>query len=601
MNRFSMQLGLMVSFFGSVAVEMSLIATIRSNLFEALSGAFSSIDCKEFVLDVTPATQAQFGDYQCNSAMRLAKILAKSPRDIAATWVVSLQQMFPQNYARLEIAGPGFINIWLSDEFIKKLALNNLLDPRAGVRMHAKPQKVIVDFSSPNVAKEMHVGHLRSTVIGNAIACTLEFLGDDVLRLNHVGDWGTAFGMLIVYLQEQQPNVLTGVQQVSLMDLMRWYRASKECFDMDIEFANRARQAVVDLQAGSPEHLAAWQIICDISRVAYQEIYACLDIRITERGESFYNDMLEDTIKALDAAGLIEKSAGANCIFLAGFNNREGDPLPLMVQKSDGGFNYATTDMAAIRHRVTVEHAERIIYVTDAGQATHFAMVYAAAKQAGWVEAVSLEHVPFGLVLGADGKKFRTRSGDTEPLISLINEAKVRSRAIMQDKHPDWSVEEINASADTLGIASLKYADLSVNRMHDYVFSYDKMLSFEGNTASFIMYSYVRCRSILTAANFASKELIPEISLNFDTESERNLLVKLLQFSEQIEKVALELLPNRLTEYLFSLAEAFNGFFRDCRVLGDAQEQNRLLICALTEKVIRLGFGCLGIELLHKM
>lgn len=578
----------------------NLITKIREDLSSGLNSAFIEADLKDFIIDITSATQAKFGDYQCNSAMKLAKLLRKSPRDIASLWVEQLEANAKGDYAKIEIAGAGFINIWLSDEYIANYATNNVNDPRAGVAVHEKAERVIVDFSSPNVAKEMHVGHLRSTVIGNAIACTLEFMGDDVLRINHIGDWGTAFGMLIVYLQEQQPDVLYGAKAATLTDLMGWYRASKKCFDDNEDFATRSREAVVDLQAGNPEHLAAWKIICDISSKAYQEIYDTLDININERGESFYNNMLPAVIEKLLEKDIIEKSDGANCIFLEGFTNREGRPLPLMVQKSDGGFNYATTDMAAISHRVYEEKADRVIYVTDAGQATHFAMVFAAAAKAGWVEETKFEHVPFGLVLGSDGKKFKTRSGDTEPLINLLNEAKNKARAIMLEKHPDWDGAEINASADALGLGSLKYADLSSNRIHDYVFSYEKMLSFEGNTLAFVMYSYVRCRSIMNSARFEFAEGEND-ALSFSSNSERRLLVKLLQFAEQVEKVAVDLLPNRLTEYLFNLAEAFNAFFRDCKVVGDEQEQSRLLICALSEKVIRLGLACLGISVLEKM
>ena len=334
---------------------------------------------------------------------------------------------------------------------------------------------------------------------------------------------------------------------------------------------------------------------------AYEEIYRALNICITERGESYYNDRLADVIKMLEEADLIQLSDGAKCVFLDGFHNRDGEPLPLMVQKSDGGYNYASTDVAALQQRITNEHADRIIYVTDSGQALHFAMLFGLAQKVGWADSVSLEHVPFGLVLGPNGKKFKTRSGDTERLIDLIDEAKKRARLIMAQRHDDWDDKDVSAAADTLGIAALKYADLSSNRCSDYQFSYDKMLAFDGNTAAFVMYAYVRCKSILRQLKIDMKAEYNLSELSFAVAAERALALKLAQFPEQLDKVARDLMPNRLTDYLYVLAECFNAFFRDCRVLGDSAEQARGALCLLTARVLALGFHCLGIGMLERM
>ena len=473
----------------------SLLSVLKSKFHQAAEQAFPQLltDDQTIPTEVTVSTQTAFGHYQCNTAMKLTKILRQPPPKIADQIVKALD-LSDGMISKLEVAGPGFINITLDPAFLSKETDILLRYSHFGIDPPKKQQRIIIDFSSPNVAKEMHVGHLRSTIIGDCLARLFEFLGHDVLRLNHIGDWGTAFGMLIAYLKEEAPLVLAGKQNTDLTHLVAWYKASKKRFDEDSEFKKRAQLEVISLQHGEPKGRQAWEIICEISRKAYEEIYHLLDVRLTERGESFYNPYLADIVTDLDKKGLITLSHGAKCIFLEGFQNREGEPLPLMVQKSDGGYNYDTTDLAAVYHRVHVERADRLIYVTDAGQATHFQMIFKAAEKAGYLDPkkVRVDHVPFGLVLGLDGKKFRTRSGDTERLIDLLEAAVNFADKILKERSPEMEEGERKRIAHALGIGAVKYADLSNHRLGDYTFSYDRMLRFEGNTAAYLMYSYVR-------------------------------------------------------------------------------------------------------------
>lgn len=579
----------------------TILSDVQALFNQAYRIAFKSISAEPVSLNITMATQPSFGHYQCNSAMALAKTLSRSPRDIAQTLreaVLSLDHPFE----KVEVAGPGFINIWLTQNYLNQAMSLMLEDSRCGIALKNNPTRVVVDFSSPNVAKEMHVGHLRSTVIGDCIARVLSFLGDDVLRLNHIGDWGTAFGMLIAYLEVHHPDVYAGNKVATLPELMQWYRASKRCFDTDEGFKQRSQERVVALQGGDKKAYHAWNIICDISRQAYQSIYSQLGIEIEERGESFYNNMLEETINLLDDKSMLEQSDGAQCVFLDGFIGRSGDPLPMIVRKKDGGFNYSSTDLSAIRHRVHKEKASRLIYVVDAGQSMHFKMIFAAAKKAGWTDdSIECLHVPFGLVLGADGKKYKTRSGDTERLVDLIDEAIVRAKAIMRERHPEWSDAEVAHAAQVLGTGAIKYADLSVSRTSDYMFSYDKMLSFEGNTVAFILYSYVRSKSVISKSSFDIRRLSIKNNLIIECEAESMLALKLLQLAEVLSFFAIDLMPNRLTDYLYGLSKCFNAFLRDCQVVGSEQELSRVGLCKVYCSVTQLLLNCLGIDVLSRM
>jgi arginyl-tRNA synthetase len=578
--------------------QSSIVKQLTALLQQATVTAYPNL--QDIALDIAKSKDPSFGDYQCNSAMKLAKQLSLPPRTIASAIVNAMPSSAATFCESFEVAGPGFINIRIHPSFLSS-QLTSILKSHVVVPKTDLPQRVIIDFSSPNIAKEMHVGHLRSTIIGECLSRIFEVLGHDVLRLNHVGDWGTAFGMLIAHIKSLPDFSPEKVSCLTLTDLMRLYRESKVHFDNDAAFRKKAQQEVVQLQGGEKSSLFIWKIICDISEKAYQEIYSLLDVSIQERGESFYNPMLPGIVKELEDKGMITLSDGAKCVFLEGFTNREGNPLPLMLQKSDGGFNYDTTDMAAIAQRVREEHADRIIYVTDSGQATHFQMIFKAAERAGIVDPrkVRVDHVPFGLVLGPDGKKFRTRSGETERLIDLLEAAVAHADTILRAKNPGWSEEEYKAIAKILGLGAIKYADLSSHRMSDYVFSYDRMLRFEGNTAAFIMYSYVRTASIQRKVGEYSFDDLSHLDLIHPSEI---ALAKILcQLPETLDEVAETLLPNRLTDYLYSLAESFNAFFRDCRVEGDVRQNQRLALVVLTGWTLEKGLYLLGIHVPDKM
>ncbi len=584
----------------------TIIHVLHRKFDAALKAAFSSQLPETLHSEITQSTQAQFGHYQCNNALKIAKELKKNPRDVANAIVEALDKNAEDGslmISKLEVAGPGFINITLDPLFLSKQTNAILHDERLGVPLPEHKEKVVVDFSSPNVAKELHVGHLRSTIIGDALARLFEFLGHDVLRLNHIGDWGTQFGMLIAYMQDAVPEALSGKIDAELPQLMTWYKEAKKRFDEDPEFKKRSQLQVVRLQGGDADSLRAWQAICDISRKAFSEIYRILGVQLTERGESFYNPYLADVVADLEKKGLITVSDGAKCMFLEGFTGRDGTPLPMIIQKADGGYNYDTTDMAAIRHRIDVEKADRIITLTDAGQSVHFAMLFKAAEKAGYLDPkkVRAEHVPFGVVLGPDGKKFKTRSGETEKLVDLILEAIRQATVIMRERLPDLSDAEIDRLSQILGVDAIKYADLCGHRVKDYVFSYERMLKFEGNTAAFLLYAYVRIQGIKRKVNVDVPQLIKTAQIVLEHPTEIELALHLRQFGETLEMMSRDLLPNRLSDYLYLLAEKFHAFFRDCRVEGTPQEKSRLLLCEATGRVLEKGLSILGLKTLDRM
>lgn len=554
--------------------------------------------------EITQSTQPQFGHYQCNNALKLAKILKRDPRQVAQEIIGQLSPTGESPIIRkLEVAGPGFINITLNSHFLDQAIENLLKDSHCGVQIGKEKKRVIVEFSSPNIAKELHVGHLRSTIIGDALARLFEFLGHDVLRLNHIGDWGTQFGMLIAYLKKFEPDFLTGDKTADLAQLMHWYRESKKLFDADADFKKQSQLEVVALQGGNEVSLEAWEMICDISRAAFSEIYRLLDIKIQERGESFYNPYLPEVVADLERKGLVTISDGAKCIFLEGFTSRDGTTLPMIIQKSDGGYNYDTTDMAAMRHRIEMEGADRIIIVTDAGQSLHFQMIEKTCEKAGYLDPlkVRFDHVPFGVVLGMDGKKFKTRSGDTEKLIDLIDEAIRQATVIFKERLPDAGEKEIEQLGTILGVDAIKYADLASHRLKDYVFSYERMLRFEGNTAAFLLYAYVRIQGIKRKVGKEIEPMIGKIPIELSEPTEIDLALHLCRFGETLDAMSRELLPNRLCEYLYELAEKFNAFFRDCRVEGSEKEDSRLLICEATARVLSAGLEILGLKTLSRM
>ncbi|MGD1908505.1 MAG: arginine--tRNA ligase [Leptolyngbyaceae cyanobacterium] len=584
---------------------LAAIATLRTRCEQALVAAFGP-DLADADPVLVPTSNPKFGDFQANGAMGLAKRLKNKPREIAEQIVANLQ--VDDLCEPPEIAGPGFINLRLKTDYVEQQLQMLHGSDRLGVNTVKQPQKVIVDFSSPNIAKEMHVGHLRSTIIGDSIARVLEFMGHDVLRLNHVGDWGTQFGMLITHLQMVCPEALAAAEAVDIGDLVAFYKQAKKRFDEDEDFKGQSRDAVVALQSGDDDARKAWQILCEQSRRAFQKIYDRLDIDLQERGESFYNPLLEDVAKDLKTQGLLVEDQGAQCVFLDGFTNKEGDPQPLIIQKSNGGFNYATTDLAAIRYRTQQDGAERVLYVVDAGQANHFAQVFQVATKAGWIpEQSEFTHVPFGLVQGEDGKKFKTRSGETVRLKDLLDEAVKRARADLETRIAAEERQEtedfIQHVAETVGIGAVKYADLSQNRTSNYIFSYDKMLALQGNTAPYLLYAYVRVQGISRKGGIDFTALGENAAIHLGDESEFTLAKHILQLDEVLAEVAQDLYPNRLCQYLFELSQVFNQFYDRCSVLQaeEPERTSRLMLCDLTARTLKLGLSLLGIRVLERI
>ncbi|YAF96343.1 MAG: arginine--tRNA ligase [Nodularia sp. CChRGM 3473] len=602
------------------ATQEQLKVKLEQALVAAFGAEYAGVDPI-----LVAASNPKFGDYQANVALSLSKKLGQQPRAIASAIVDKLDV---SNICETpEIAGPGFINLKLKTAYLETQLNAIQLDSRLGIPKAKIPKREIVDFSSPNIAKEMHVGHLRSTIIGDSIARILEFQGHDVLRLNHVGDWGTQFGMLITHLLEVDTNqslsesiynddsllgkYLENSNSINLGDLVHFYREAKKKFDDDDDFRERSRKAVVELQSGGLLAEHAWTVLCEASRQEFKKIYELLDIQIIERGESFYNSLLPKVVEDLEKSGLLVENQGAKCVFLEGFTNREGEPLPLIVQKSDGGYNYATTDLASLRYRIQQDEAKRIIYVTDAGQGNHFAQFFQVARKAGWIpDDVELVHVPFGLVLGEDGKKFKTRSGDTVRLRDLLDEAVIRARADLEarlkEEERQETAEFINNVAEVVGISAVKYADLSQNRTSNYIFSYDKMLDLKGNTAPYMLYAYARIQGISRKGGINFEELGDNVKILLQHETELALAKYLLQLDEVISTVEQDLLPNRLCEYLYELSKKFNQFYdrnQGVRVL-EAEEPlrtSRLVLCDLTARTLKLGLFLLGIPVLERM
>jgi arginyl-tRNA synthetase len=595
---------------------LRLADALEAQLRAAMQRAFPGVEAADPQL--APASKPEFGDFQANGALPLAKPLGQSPRAIATAIVAQLtpDPGFTELCLEPVIAGPGFINLTLRPERLTAEVLARLEDAQLGVPQARSASPVVVDFSSPNIAKEMHVGHLRSTIIGDCLARVLAFRGHGVLRLNHVGDWGTQFGMLITHLKQVAPQALDTADAVDLGDLVVFYRQAKARFDDDEAFQTTSREEVVRLQSGDPVSLRAWGLLCDQSRREFQLIYDRLDIRLTERGESFYNPYLADVVADLDGAGLLVTDDGARCVFLEGVSGKEGKPLPVIVQKRDGGFNYATTDLAAIRYRLAAppagDGARRLIYVTDAGQAAHFAGVFQVARRAGWVPAdAQLEHVPFGLVQGDDGKKLKTRSGDTVRLRDLLDEAVERAEADLRRRLADEGRHEeetfIQHVSTTVGIAAVKYADLSTNRITNYQFSFERMLALSGNTAPYLLYAVVRIAGIARkggdqAAKGDSASTAGQ-GLVFSEPQEWALIRELLRLDAVIAEVEEELLPNRLCSYLFELSQVFNRFYDQVPVLkaDEPARSSRLALCRLTADTLKLGLGLLGIPTLERM
>lgn len=558
--------------------------------------------------DIEPlvaACTAKFGDYQCNNAMGLwSKIKGRPGIEFRGPPAVgqAIMKNLPQSemIESCSVAGPGFVNVVLSKNWMAQNIQKMLVDGIETWAPKLSIKRAVVDFSSPNIAKEMHVGHLRSTIIGDTLASMLEFSNVEVLRRNHVGDWGTQFGMLIEFLFEKFPN-FEDVNETAIGDLQAFYKESKQRFDVDAEFKDRAQKAVVRLQSGEQMYRKAWTQICDISRREFDQVYQRLGVHLEEKGESFYNPYIPGVIEALTNQGLVEESKGARVIFIEGIN------IPLIVVKSDGGYNYASTDMTALWYRLNEEKAEWIIYVTDVGQQQHFDMVFKAAKLAGWLPAddrqyPKVNHVGFGLVLGEDGKRFRTRSTEVVRLADLLDEAKTRSKAalIERGKAAEWTEEELEQTAEAVGYGAVKYADLKNNRLTNYTFDFDQMLNDKGNTAVYLLYAHARICSIIRKSGKDTGELKKTGKIVLDHADERVLGLHLLQFAEVVEEACTNLLPNVLCEYLYNLSENYTRFYSNCQVVGSAEETSRLLLCEATAVVMRKCFFLLGIKPVYK-
>lgn len=556
------------------------MATLEALLHDRLAPAFEAVAGAR----VDPSLRrSQHADFQADAALALAKRLGRPPREIAAAVLDAAR--LDGLVAAAEISGPGFINLTLADPALGPLLAAMSRDERLGVPRVEAPETVLVDYSAPNVAKEMHVGHLRSTVIGDAAVRVLDWLGHRVLRANHLGDWGTPFGMLIEHLVDEG----AAADGLSLGDLNAFYQAARAKFDADESFRERSRTRVVALQSGDPGTRRLWRLLVDESERHFLAVYDLLDARLTPddfRGESFYNDMLAPVVAELDRLGLLRESDGAQVVYPAGFTGRDGAPLPLIVRKSDGGFGYPATDLAAIRHRTRELGATRLLYVVGLPQSQHFAMVFEVARQAGWLAPPArAEHVGFGSILGPDGKLFRSRSGDTVKLGALLDEAVARAEALVAD----------TAVAKQIGVGALKYADLSNDRTRDYVFDWDRMLSFEGNTGPYLQYARARILSIFRKSGGAPPRDLAVIPVA--APQERALAIELLGFPGVVAEVGGSLEFHRLAGYLFRLATAFTAFYEHCPVLRaeGAARESRLALCDLTARVLGRGLTLLGI------
>ncbi|WP_300379832.1 arginine--tRNA ligase [uncultured Alcanivorax sp.] len=544
------------------------------------------------------------GDFATNIALMLAKPADMKPRDLAEKLIAALPA--DNAVAKVEIAGPGFINFFQADDWLTGLLDRALADEHLGVARPAQAQTVVVDYSSPNLAKEMHVGHLRSSIIGDAVVRTLEFLGHKVVRQNHVGDWGTQFGMLLAYLEEQKSEESDTELSRELGDLEGFYRAAKQRFDESDAFATRARSLVVKLQAGDEDCLALWREFNSVSLSHCQAVYDRLGVSLTPadvRGESAYNDDLAQVVSDLDAKGLLSEDQGAQCVFMDEFKNKEGAPLPVIVKKADGGYLYATTDLAALRYRAGTLHADRMLYFVDQRQALHFQQMFSLAKRAGFVpENTELEHMGFGTMNGPDGRPFKTRDGGTVKLIDLLDEAEQRAYNLVRDKNPELDDSALRTIAHAVGIGAVKYADLSKNRSSDYIFNFEQMLSFEGNTAPYLLYAYTRVASVFRKAGLDMADVNGDFLLQ--EEAEQALAARLVQFGEVLESLAEKGLPHLLCSYLYDVAGLFSTFYEHCPILSgdnEALKQSRLKLAALTARTLKQGMELLGLSPLERM
>jgi arginyl-tRNA synthetase len=571
-----------------------LEALLRERLARVFAGlAYQSVD--------PVLRRSQRADFQADGALALARKLDTNPRALAQQVVDQVQ--LDDLCSAVEVAGPGFINLTVRDDVLGRMLASIVADDRLGVPRSTTLEKIVVDYSAPNVAKEMHVGHQRSTIIGDAIVRLLEWLGHDVVRANHIGDWGTPFGMLIEHLLDIGEAEAT--HELSVGDLDAFYKAARVKFESDPNFAERARRRVVALQSGDATTLHAWHLLVELSEKYFLSVYDRMDLRLGPgdfAGESTYNDLLQTVVDELERLGLLRESEGARCVFPRGFANREGEALPIIVQKSDGGFGYGATDLAAIRYRTQQLGATRLLYVVGLPQRQHLEMVFEVAREAGWLEGnARAEHVGFGSVLGTDGKILRSRAGGTVKLIALLDEAVTRATAVVAEKNPELDAATQKQVAHAIGIGAIKYADLSTDRQRDYVFDFDRMLAFEGNTAPYLQYAHARIRSIFRKADLVAPRELATIAIN--EPAERALALALLGFNAVLDDVADTLEFHRLTNYLHDLGTNFTTFYEKCPVLraeGSTRE-SRLVLCDLASRTLATGLALLGIQAPERM
>lgn len=577
---------------------MNIQALLSEKVSQAMIAAGAPADCEP---QVRQSAKVQFGDYQANGMMAVAKKLGMAPRQLAEQVLTHLD--LSGIASKVEIAGPGFINIFLEPAFLAEQVQQALASERLGVSQPTR-QTIVVDYSAPNVAKEMHVGHLRSTIIGDAAVRTLEFLGHHVIRANHVGDWGTQFGMLIAWLEKQQQE---NAGDMALADLEGFYRDAKKHYDEDEAFAERARNYVVKLQSGDAYFREMWRKLVDITMTQNQITYDRLNVTLTRddvMGESLYNPMLPGIVADLKAKGLAVESEGATVVFLDEFKNKEGDPMGVIIQKKDGGYLYTTTDIACAKYRYETLHADRVLYYIDSRQHQHLMQAWTIVRKAGYVpDSVPLEHHMFGMMLGKNGKPFKTRAGGTVKLADLLDEALERARRLVAEKNPDMPADELEKLANAVGIGAVKYADLSKNRTTDYIFDWDNMLAFEGNTAPYMQYAYTRVLSVFRKADI-DEQALASAPVIISEDREAQLAARLLQFEETLTVVAREGTPHVMCAYLYDVAGLFSGFYEHCPILSaenDAVRNSRLKLAQLTAKTLKLGLDTLGIETVERM
>ncbi|HGK7507783.1 arginine--tRNA ligase [Kluyvera cryocrescens] len=577
---------------------MNIQALLSEKVSQAMIAAGAPVDCEP---QVRQSAKVQFGDYQANGMMAVAKKLGMAPRQLAEQVLSHLDLNGIAN--KVEIAGPGFINIFLDPAFLAEHVSQALKSERLGIAQ-PQPQTVVVDYSAPNVAKEMHVGHLRSTIIGDAAVRTLELMGHKVIRANHVGDWGTQFGMLIAWLEKQQQD---NAGEMALADLEGFYRDAKKHYDEDEIFAERARSYVVKLQGGDEYFRKMWRQLVDITMSQNQLTYDRLNVTLTRddvMGESLYNPMLPGIVADLKEKGLAVESEGATVVFLDEYKNKEGEPMGVIIQKKDGGYLYTTTDIACAKYRYETLHADRVLYYIDSRQHQHLMQAWTIVRKAGYVpDSVPLEHHMFGMMLGKDGKPFKTRAGGTVKLADLLDEALERARRLVAEKNPDMSADELEKLANVVGIGAVKYADLSKNRTTDYVFDWDNMLAFEGNTAPYMQYAYTRVLSVFRKAELEESAII-NAAVTLTEDREAQLAARLLQFEETLNVVARDGTPHVMCSYLYDLAGLFSGFYEHCPILSadsEAVRNSRLKLALLTAKTLKMGLDTLGIETVERM